>query len=630
MIIYSSTKSGFMEDITNGVLVEKIYKNFLEKIGRTGKSEIRSWDNSLSRMYMVINDSDIPDDLNIAIEYRIPSTSKRVDFIIAGKNKSNKVAVIIELKQWESAEKVIEKDGMVKTFLGGGERETIHPSYQALSYATLIEDFNEAVSHENIKLFPCAYLHNYIVQNPDPLLDEIYSDYVTQAPIFGRTDSTKLRDFIKSNIKSSDNSTLELINEGKLRPSKSLQESLLKMIQGNKEFVMIDEQKVIYEEILYLANKFQKTNKKQVLVVEGGPGTGKSVLAIQALVALINQDKMCHYVTKNLAPREVYASKLKGHMKRNSIDNLFKSSGIYHSLNANELDVVLVDEAHRLNEKSGIFSNLGENQTKELINAAKLAVFFIDERQRVHIKDAGSIADVEYYADYYDADFKKMKLKSQFRCNGSDGYLAFIDDLLQIRDTANYDGFDIDYEMLVIDNPNDLYDIILEKNINNKARILAGYCWDWDSSNRNNPDHYDIIIEEYAFKKSWNLGNTKTYILDEKSIEQVGCIHTSQGLELDYVGVIIGNDLRFENGKIITDYTKRAKTDQSLRGIKKLMKADPERALNLADEIIKNTYRVLLTRGQKGCYIYCEDKELEKYIKHRLNLIKNYKDNFVK
>lgn len=223
-----------------------------------------------------------------------------------------------------------------------------------------------------------------------------------------------------------------------------------------------------------------------------------------------------------------------------------------------------------------------------------------------------------------------MKLKSQFRCNGSDGYLAFIDDLLQIRDTANYDGFDIDYEMLVIDNPNDLYDIILEKNINNKARILAGYCWDWDSSNRNNPDHYDIIIEEYDFKKSWNLGNTKTYILDEKSIEQVGCIHTSQGLELDYVGVIIGNDLRFENEKIITDYTKRAKTDQSLKGIKKLMKEDPERALNLADEIIKNTYRVLLTRGQKGCYIYCEDKELEKYIKRRLSLIKNYSNNFVK
>lgn len=172
---------------------------------------------------------------------------------------------------------------------------------------------------------------------------------------------------------------------------------------------------------------------------------------------------LCHYVTKNTAPREVYAAKLKGHMKRNSVDNLFKSSGIYHEMLTNELDVVLVDEAHRLNEKSGIFSHLGENQTKELINASKLSVFFIDERQRVHFKDAGSISDIEYFAHQADADVQELKLTSQFRCNGSDGYMAFLDDVLQIEETANSEGFDIDYDLRVVDDPNKLFDLIVEK-----------------------------------------------------------------------------------------------------------------------------------------------------------------------
>jgi len=632
MIIYDSTKEGFMRDVSDGVLIDKIYSNFQEKIGRTSKSEIRSWDNSLHRMYMVINDVDIPNTSGIAIEYKIPTSSKRIDFLISGRNDNSNSVVIIELKQWEKINKVEDKDGIVETFLGGRNRETTHPSYQVVSYASLINDFNEVVSSKQITLHPCAYLHNYLInQDYDPLTDDIYNEYIEQAPIYGRKDTQSLREFIKKYVKYGDNKEiLYSIDNGKIRPSKSLQESMLKMIKGNQEFMMVDEQKIVYEEALHLAKIVKKTDKKKVLIVRGGPGTGKSVLAIQLLVHLTNQDMLCHYVTKNTAPREIYAAKLKGHMKRSSVDNLFKGSGIYHKLEKNELDVVLVDEAHRLNEKSGIFSNLGENQTKELINAAKLSVFFIDERQRVHFKDAGSISDIKYFSKKFGADVQELELTSQFRCNGSDGYMAFLDDVLQIGETANRDGFDIDYDLQVLDNPNDVFDLIVERNINNKARLLAGYCWEWnnDDNNRNKADHYDIVIEEYNFRKSWNLGNTKTYMIDEKSVNQIGCIHTSQGLELDYVGVIIGNDLRYENGEVVTDFTKRAKTDQSIKGLKKLMREDPDEANKVANEIIKNTYRVLMSRGQKGCYIYCEDKALASYIKKRLITIKNVENNF--
>jgi DUF2075 family protein len=163
-------------------------------------------------------------------------------------------------------------------------------------------------------------------------------------------------------------------------------------------------------------------------------------------------------------------------------------------------------------------------------------------------------------------------------------------------------------------------DIIFEKNkINNKARLLAGYCWDWIKDGKNKSDVFDITIPEYNFAMSWNLGNSQTWAIDSESVNEIGCIHTAQGLEFDYVGVIIGNDLRYENGKIVTDVTERAKTDQSIKGIYKMARQDFEKAEKVADEIIKNTYRTLMTRGQKGCYIYCTDKKLSDYLKKRLN-----------
>ena len=301
------------------------------------------------------------------------------------------------------------------------------------------------------------------------------------------------------------------------------------------------------------------------------------------------------------------------------MNNLFKGSGCFIDCKPNSFDVLLVDEAHRLNKKSGMFSNLGENQIKEIINASKFSVFFIDEHQRVTLKDNGSIAEIKKYAKYYDAAIYKMELKSQFRCDGSDGYLAWIDNTLEIRETANFD-LDSKYDFRVFDDPNELRDAIFKVNEkNNKSRLVAGYCWNWISDSKNKSDVFDITIPEYNFGMSWNLGNSTTWAIDKESVHEVGCIHTCQGLEFDYVGVIIGDDMRYEDGHIVTDFTKRAKTDQSLKGIVKLSKeAGMEEAEKIADVIIKNTYRTLMTRGMKGCFVYCTDKNLSNYLKEKI------------
>lgn len=619
MLIYQGTKTDFMSGMERDTLPNEIESLIYEKMNRkTPNREYISWENSLQYMYKVLNDKDIPSNAGVAIEYNIPLTAKRVDFILSGLNTDNsESAVVIELKQWSKINLVESNDAIVETYVGKGLRKVVHPSYQAWSYCAMISDYNENVQEKDIKLFPCAYLHNYSKDENDVIEHPVYKKYIEKAPIFGHGDILKLRSFIKSFIKSGDNGkTLYLIDNGRIRPSKSLQDSLVSMIKGNQEFNLLDDQKVVYEDILEQAKKSKLDEKKRVYIVKGGPGTGKSVVAINLLVKLTENGQFCQYVSKNSAPRNVYAAKLTGTLTKTNINNMFRGSGTYVDLPINVTDTLIVDEAHRLNEKSGLFAK-GENQIKEIINASKCSVFFIDEHQRVHIDDIGSVDEIKKWAEEANAEIFENELSSQFRCNGSDGYLAWIDNVLEIRETANINLEGIDYDFKVVNDPNALKELIIECNKpKNRARILAGYCWEWEKAKRNDTTHHDIKIGD--FEMSWNLGNSSTYAIDENSVDEVGCIHTAQGLEFDYVGVIIGKDLKYVNGEVVTDYTERAKTDRSLFGIKKLMEENPEKAQKVADEIIRNTYRTLLTRGMKGCYVYCEDENLGNYLKRMM------------
>lgn len=620
MIVYKATKADFIKHVDNDEISIAIERAYNRRIGKVKNSEKRAWKNSMLYMYKALNIPQIPDDATVAIEYRIPATSMRIDFILAGLDKSDKKnVVIIELKQWEEIDEVPDEDGIVKTFINKGKVRTTHPSYQAWTYSCAIEDYNEGVEKNKIALHPCAYLHNYVKRENDPLTSQIYSNYLEKAPVYTQGEVIKLREFIARYVYKGDNEkALYDIEGGRIRPSKSLQDALKLMLDGNEEFKLMDNQKVVFEKIRKTVFKKMLSGKKNVFIIKGGPGTGKSVLAINLLVKLNSAGYVTQYVSKNSAPREVYQVKLKGNYTQKYIGSLFKGSGCFIDSQKDEIDVLLVDEAHRLNEKSGIFKNKGENQIKEIINSAKLSVFFIDEEQRVTLSDIGYIDEIRRLAKEAGANVIEDELTAQFRCNGSDGYLNWIDDVLELKNTANFDGFDFDYEIEVVDNPSEMREKILEKNkVNNKARLLAGYCWDWIS--KGNYNNYDIVFPEYNFKMKWNLTSKKPWAIGKNSVNEIGCIHTCQGLEFDYVGVIIGEDLRYENNRVISDFSKRAKTDQSLKGIKKLYKNDKEKALEKADEIIKNTYRVLMTRGMKGCYIYCVDKELQKYIKDRIN-----------
>ena len=608
MIVYSATKSQFCETVLENKIGTVIQKAFRQNMGfDPSPSEAQAFQNSLPYVGNILAGSGIPDDVGVAIEYRIPQSAKRIDFIITGLNEDQlPIAVIIELKQWTDLESTI-KDAIVRTWVGGKEREVLHPSYQAWSYAQFMRDFNEYVETKNVGLHPCAYLHNCL--SAAEIRNGFYWEHLDRAPVFIANEASELREFIERHVKVGDRGNLLYqLDKGKIRPSKGLTDHLSSLLSGKQEFTLIDEQKLVFEAAINLAS-MATLKMKRVLIVEGGPGTGKSVVAINLLVELSRRGKIVQYTTKNSAPREVFKSKLAGTLKKTRIDNLFKNSGFYHECSNGEVDAIVVDEAHRLTKKSGMFKNLGENQVMEIIDAAKLSVFFVDENQKVTLNDIGTVDEITKWAEHFGAEVTQMELPSQFRCNGEDGYISWLDHTLQLKKTANTTLDGINYDFQVFSTPMELRNAIFQKNEEGKrSRLVAGYCWDWVS--KKDPKLMDIRFPEYEFGMQWNLSDDgNLWLVKEGSEHQIGCIHTCQGLELDYVGVIIGPDFKFQNGKAATNPGARSKNDSSVKGIKRMMDEDPMNAIKQADLIIKNTYRTLMTRGMKGCYVWAVDEE---------------------
>lgn len=628
MIVYNANKELFVQDVKTGVIATKILNLIREKGLNAGQErEFASWHNSMKFMRDIVDDPEIDDNVQIAIEYNIPQTSKRVDFIIIGSNASNNESiVIVELKQWSRAE-VVDDDMhfSVRTYVANDKRIVCHPSYQAYSYSRFLANYSQAIHEKHIHLIPCAYLHNYLPAYKSALAAGIYKDWYTSAPFFIMDEVQQFNAFIKKFItkKSSQGDLLYLIENGRIKPTKSLQDALATMVRGTPVFDLLDEQAVCFDMCIRTMLQCLKDKKKRTILVQGGPGTGKSVLAVNLLLHFITCSCNAAYVTKNSAPRQAFLSILSKNKAENiaEISQLFRSPFGLSQVPRNSYDCLIVDEAHRLvNKMYGDWN--GENQVKECINASLLTVFMLDEDQAVTTKDIGSVQEISRWCKNLGSTIimrEETKLTSQFRCNGSDSYIQFIDNLLQRgKETVSVSLSELNYDFRIFDDASQMRDVLREKNAgNNKARMVAGYCYDW------NVKHYrgDIDIElPGGFQAKWNLENDKIWAINPNSFEEVGCIHTAQGLEFDYVGVLIGKDLRFDeqSGRVITDKSAISKDDKS-SGIRSASTEEAHR-------LILNTYKTLLTRGQKGCFVYCEDEALKNYFKRMIRSAHDLQD----
>ncbi len=385
------------------------------------------------------------------------------------------------------------------------------------------------------------------------------------------------------------------------------------------EFVNLnEEQKNVFNYAISLADKAVKAKKKQVLIVNASTGTGKTTIAANLLIKFIEKNYKATFVSNRLDSRNQFYNMIKDKYKNKYLKNLLVSSSAFIEVEENTYDCLIVDDAQRLQAKSGIFQNLGENQIKEIIEASYFTIFFVDEFQKTSFKEIGTIDEIKKYSQTLNADFTKINLNYPLLLNFN--YLSWLNYLLYNEYLPK--NINIDYDFKVFYNPNTLREEIIKKNNeNHNSRLVAGYCWNWNRNGRNNSNVTDIEIPEFNFSMSWNVIHSKNWNLVPESINEIGSVHVVQGIKLDYVGVIIGEDMRLSNNKIITDYTKRATTDRSFSGINKKLKENKEDTLMEADTLIRNTYKILMSRGIKGCYVYCVDHNLGKYMEKEFKKI---------
>ena len=632
MIIYQDTKAGFLNDVAENFLQARIEAAFLSKTGSI-PSDRMGWANDYSRFCTtVLGPAKVADDIQIAIEYHCsPVGRSRIDVLLAGNDGHSDNGLIIELKAWDKAG-LSEIENMVVAPLGGGTIKQ-HPNLQARQYKGMILRFNEDIVQKGVQLHSSAYLFNLYRREPEPLEDTRYQDLLAESRLFLANDASEFKTYLEELVpRKAVNDVLFLLEHGKWRPADELIARVGSMLDGNEEFTLIDEQDETFRIIRHQVLDETDRTHRHVFVIEGGPGTGKSVIAVRLLAETLKKKRMAFFVAPNMAFRNALVDSLargdRGY--REDGEALFKSSWSFHQSdwrNDARNEILVVDEAHRLKDKA--YQYKGKSMVEDMVRGSRISIFFIDESQKVTWQDSGSVAAIRAAAKKFNAKFHApLKLTAQFRCNGSMGYLNWLDDVLQIRPTGNFDNWgDGQYEFEVFDRAEDLYKALKAKNGANKARLIAGYSWEWPTKGRERGGAVNHVQAD-GLALPWNYAG-ESWAASKDGIKQVGCVHTSQGLEFDWMGVLIGDDLVWREGLVQGDPAKRARTDKSLHGWKgefKAAKDDPvaqKAIMAKVDNIIKSTYRVLLSRGRKGCYVWCKDEGLREYFKKRLALAKS-------
>ena len=623
MRLYAGSSQEFIRDAVHNQIAENLKDAFFRHYRyKPAPSEVNAWRNSLRAISQVFDLGKL-NDHGVILEYELPLTSKRLDCLICGQDDHGRdQAVIIELKQWERCTGA-NGEHLVTTWVGGAEREVLHPSSQVGQYHQYLNDTHTAF-HEGphpINLNSCAYLHNYHASQNDTLFQPQFQPLLKRWPAFTGDDVYPLTEFLMEHLEAGKGMpVLRKIEESKYRPSKKLMEHVSNVIKGKPEYVLLDEQKVVYEKVFTYAKAGFQDRKTTALIVHGGPGTGKSVIAINLMSDLLAKGINAHYATGSRAFTETLR-RIIG--TRGAVQ--FKYFNSYTQADSNEVDVLICDEAHRIRKTSNNrftpkVKRSNKPQIDELLNVAKVAVFFVDDDQGVRPDEIGSADYIREQAKVAGCDIAEYELEAQFRCAGSEGFVNWINNTLDIRKTANiiWDQDEEDFDFRVMDSPQALETAIHAKDrAGNTARVTAGFCWKW--SKQPNPDGTlvnDVVIGDYV--RPWDahqearglapgIPKAQFWAYDPNGLNQVGCVYTAQGFEFDYVGVIFGPDLTYDLDKQSWQGNKKQSADTMVK-----------RSGDRFAELVKNTYRVLLSRGMKGCYVYFMDKDTERFFKNRM------------
>lgn len=615
MRLYEGTTQDFDRMVSTNAMVDQLENNFRDYYRHLpSPSEMRAWRESLNFLNNAVRYASIPDTC-IVVEYELPFTSQRIDAMLFGKQGDADRVVLIELKQWSNDNvHLSDNDGNVVVDFGRRIEVKPHPSLQVEGYHFGVMDFVEVFTHKSnpMLLDSCVYCHNYSkVVGEMALLDQSFEKMLNSFPVFGKEDVKQLGEYLHERLQSGRG--LEVLNRftaSSVKPSKKLLDHTGDMIHKQQIFTLIDDQIAAYNAILSRAKNLSKQRTKSVIVIKGGPGTGKSVIALEVMGELMRRRQSVFHATGSSAftntLRKIVGPRAK---------TLFKFFNSFMTSEPDSIDVLVCDEAHRIRETSNNMytarvSRSDVPQIEELLRVAKLSIFFIDEYQIVRPNEIGNvqlIKDAARKMGVTDKDIEEFELKTQFRCSGSDAYLQWLDNLLGVRE-LDLAYFDPKMEFKIFDDPQMMLNEIRQRNLEkqNSARIIAGFCWPWSKPNIDGSLVRDVKIGDFAMP--WEKKDTFwQWATDSSGMEQVGTVYTAQGFEFDYVGVIIGKDLVYRKGMGWIAQPEFSHDSATKRGNGQLANH------------LKHVYRVLLSRAHKGVYVYFMDEETRHYFEDQLS-----------
>lgn len=611
MRLYSAHISQFKEDVLLSKIADILANSYHQQYKRqVSENEYRSWHYSLRFVKDSLDIVDIQDCF-VVLEHQMPYTSNRLDVMLFGKNGNNEaVSAIIELKQW-TVIKESENEGNILTPIAGGLREHAHPSLQVQGYVREITDSYEVFEEKSaLKICGSVFCHNLDANSSSAqvLFATDYKNLIDEYPIFTKSQIREFGEYLKEKFENGKGKDVfDRFDNSPIKPSKRLLKEFKGMISGQTIFNLLDEQQTAFNAIMSKVKQLQKSKQKNVIIIEGGPGTGKSVIALETMVQLMQSGITVFHATGSAALTKTF-KEMAG--KRASM--FFKYFYSFTKHESNSIDVLICDEAHRIREHSNdwgvpfIFKSKNP-QIDDLIKPAKLSIFFIDEYQVVRPTEKGSIKMIEEAAKKWGANVYKYELKTQFRCSGSDSYLQWLDKVLNIRQ-SEFADFDPKMEFKIFDDPAEMMDEIRNRNNEktNSARIVAGFCWPWSKPNNDGTLIKDVVIDNFAM--SWEHRNDFwKWAHHPSGMEQVGTVYTAQGFEFDYIAVIFGKDLVWDS------HTEKWVAQPKFTFDKALKRNNPEILKHL-----KNIYRVLLSRAHKGVYVHFLDKDTEQYFRKSL------------
>jgi hypothetical protein len=623
MQLWSGASEQFIRQTVQNQIAGQLSDSFFRHFRyRPSPGEVQSWQNSLRAVCQVFQHAGL-EDHGILLEYRLPLTSRRLDCMVCGHDEARAPsAVIVELKQWSACGEGA-SDQLVSTWVGGAERDVLHPSAQVRQYRQYLVDTHTAFyeGRPPVALDACAYLHNYHREAEDPLYATRYDELLAAAPAFCADDVTPLSDFLTRRLAAGDGlPVLERVEQSRYRPSRKLMEHVARVIHGEPAYVLLDEQLVVYETVMAAARAGFDGRRKAALIVRGGPGTGKSVIALNLMADLMLEGRNAHYATGSRAFTETLRSIIG---TRGAVQ--FKYFNSYMDAAPNEIDVLICDEAHRIRKASHSrftpkTKRTGRPQVEELIDAAKVTVFLLDDCQGVRPDEIGSSGMIRATAERMGCAVREFQLEAQFRCAGSDGFVNWVTNTLGLERTANvmWDGAEEAFDFRLYHSPDALEAAIRRRAAEgHSARMTAGFCWPWTKQPLDDGTlAEDVIIGDY--RRPWNARPEATRLAkgipkatvwahDPAGIEQIGCVYTAQGFEFDYVGVIFGTDL-------VYDLDRQQWVGHKTRSHDNVVKRSGDRLTDL----LKNTYRILLSRGLKGCYVHFMDPATETFVRTRI------------